>query len=187
MSTDPSPSSTSGQKSNTDIDPVAANLDSVTPIAPPWSARPRLSDVLRAGLVTGITASIINTLLWLITWAVGVDYTVALGRDQGMLMTITPWQIFLVVMISALLYALLMAGLRGRKYCRKIALVIGYLAAVGSLAGPALQAQTWPTFILLSLMHVITALLVVPQVARVVGDADPRALAGYRKSEAAAS
>jgi hypothetical protein len=49
------------------------------------------------------------------------------------------------------------------------------LLALVSLSGPLLQPSDigWSTRILLALMHVITWLLVVPQLARIVRDSEP--------------
>ncbi len=166
-----------------DIDPIAVNADSVTPIAPPLEAVPRLSNVLRAGLIPGVTATILCSLLWLIGWAFGTDFEVR-GATGDSPMFINPLHIAVVALGAAMLFALAASLLRGRRGCKRVVLTIGYLAGLASLY--ALYAQpdwvTWPTKIWLALFHVITTLLVVPQVARVVGDSDPRATAGMRRT-----
>lgn len=173
----------SSAESKPSIDIEGNNLDSVTPIAPPIEAAPRLSNVLRAGLVTGITASLVCWSLYGIATLFGTEFDVAqAGNDE---LTHVAWyQILILPFISALIFAAIAAGLRRRRHCRRTTLIIGYtfglLSLVPVLAQPA--DVTWPTKIWLSLFHLITMAIVVPQVARVVGDSDPFITAGYRRT-----
>ncbi len=165
------------------VDPVGNNLDSVTPVSPPIESAPRLSDVLRAGLVTGVTASLLCWLLYGIGTLFGTDFDVqTLGRDD--LTHVSWYQILIAPTAAALLFALLASALRGRRNCRRTTLMLGYLLGAVSLLAPLLQPAdvTWPTKIWLAIFHIVTIALVVPQVARVVGDADPYVTAGYRRS-----
>lgn len=170
--------------SSTDIDPVAVNADSVTPIPPPIAAVPRLSDVLRAGLVTGVTAAILCSVLWAIGALFGTNFEVAAFGSATNLMMITPIQIVIVAMLSALAFAAIAASLRKRRGCRLMVLLLGYAGGLASLIAVFTQpdAVTWPTKIWLALMHLLVMVIVVPQVARVVGDSDPRATDGYRRT-----
>lgn len=161
------------------VDVVGNNLDSVTPIPPPIEAVPRLSDVLRAGLVTGITSALICWLLFGIARLFGTDMTVTVAGEQQ---SVAWWQVLTSTIISALVFSLLAAAFRKRRGCKRTTAIVGYVLGLASLAIPLIQGDTWPTKIWLAILHVITMLIVVPQVARVVGDSDPYVTAGYRRS-----
>lgn len=162
-------------------DQVAANADSVTPIPPPLSSVPTTKAVLTAGWVTGSTAGIICLLIRLLTGLFGVDYLVARpGSEQ---LQPVPWPVVLLLplavgVVSSLIAAVFL-GVRG---CQRWVFWLGTAALIASLAAPLLQpgAVTWPTRIWLTMMHLVTWAIIVPQVARVVGDSDPRVTAGYR-------
>ena len=64
-----------------------------------------------------------------------------------------------------------------------LVLVLGTLLGIISLAAPLLQPDTvtWPTKLWLVVMHVETWVIIVPQVARVVGDSDPLIVASSRE------
>ncbi len=162
-------------------DPIAANADSVTPIAPPRSAIPTTKAVLTAGWVTGLTAGIVCLLMRLIAGLFGVEFLVA--RPGSEELSPVPWALVLltpvVVGVGGALVAAIFLGVRG---CQRWVFWLGTAAVVVSLASPLLQPPgvTWPTRIWLALMHLVTWFLIVPQVARVVGDSDPRVTAGYR-------
>ena len=78
------------------------------------------------------------------------------------------------------LVAAIFLGVRG---CQRWVFWLGTGVLLVSLTGPLLQPDgvTWPTRIWLALMHLVTWGLVVPQVARVVGDSDPRVTSAYRE------
>jgi len=161
-------------------DTVGNNLDSVTPVAPPIEAAPRFSDVLRAGLTTGVTAGLLCWLLYGIASLFGTDFDVQ-GPDG---LRHIPWIAVLVLpVVSALVFGLLASALRKKNNCGRTTRIVGYALGVLSLAGPVLQPAdvTWPTRIWLIVMHLLTMLLVVPQVARVVGDSDPAVTVGHRR------
>jgi hypothetical protein len=165
------------------VDVEGNNLDSVTPIAPPIESMPRLSSVLRAGVVTGITASLVCWLLYGIASLFGTDFDVRMGFGDGL--THVAWyQILMVPLLSGVVFAGMAAGLRRHPNCRRNALLIGYALGAVSLLAVVLQPAevTWPTKIWLAIFHIVTIVLVVPQVARVIGDADPYVTAGYRRS-----
>lgn len=165
-----------------EVDPVASNSDSVTPIPPPIEAAPRLSDVLRAGLTTGVTASLVCWLFYGIGSLFGTDFDVRQPPSSD-LVHVAWYQVLLTPLVAALVFAAIAAILRGRRNCRRTTLIVGYLLAAVSLLPVVLQPGdvTWPTKIWLALFHIVTTLIVVPQVARVVGDSDPAVTAGYRR------
>lgn len=178
-----SPGALGGRKAeDLGFDPVAANADSVTPVAPPLSSAPRLRDILRAGWVTGVTAALLCLLMRAIGTIFGTDFlAVPLGSDEPQ--RVAWWAIAVVPILAALVFSLVVSLLRGVRHCRMIALYLGFIVGGLSIAVPLMQPAdvTWPTRIWLVLMHVVTIELVVPQVARVLGDSDPRVTAGYRQ------
>lgn len=166
-------------------DPIAANDDSCTPVAPPMSARPGLVALLKAALVTGITAGLISLLFYGIGSLFGTDFDVLPygGEVDDELQHVQWWMAAVVPVFAALVYALASGLLLNRRHNRRIAVIAGYLVGLASLALPLLQTEaTWPTKVWLALMHLVTILLVVPNVARVLGDSDPYVTAGYRRT-----
>jgi hypothetical protein len=151
-------------------------LDSMTPIGPPASANPRLKNLLYAGVVTGVWSG----LLCLLIYAIGVIARVPFeaARGIGSPVEFVPWfQVFLYPLAAALIGALLASLLLGRAHSRRIVFWVGTLVAVLSCFIPLIQEGdvAWSARILLLLMHVVTWVLVVPQIARIVGDAEPGA------------
>jgi Na+/melibiose symporter-like transporter len=165
------------------VDVVGNNLDSVTPVPPPIEAAPRFSDVLRAGLVMGVASSLVCWLLFGIARLFGTDFLVRQGGGDGDLTRIWWWQVLLVPVTAALIFSLLATALRKRPNCRRLTLITGGALFVLTLMPVLFQPSgvTWPTRIWLVILHVVTALIVVPQVARVVGDSDPAVTAGHRR------
>lgn len=162
-------------------DPVAANADSVTPIPPPLSAVPTTKAVLTAGWVTGLTAGIVCVIIRAIAGIFGTEFLVARPGTDGL--TPVPWlMVFLLPIACGLIGSLVAAIFLGVRGCQRWVFWLGTVAMLVSLASPLLQPDTvtWPTKIWLSAMHVVTWFIIVPQVARVVGDSDPRVTAGYR-------
>ena len=85
-----------------------------------------------------------------------------------------PWLApLLLPLMAAVVGALLVSLLRGRAHAGRFTYWIGTLIALASMAGPVLRAQDIPTAILLALMHIITWVLVVPQLARIATDSEP--------------
>jgi hypothetical protein len=168
------------------IDVAGNNLDSVTPVPPPIEAAPRFSDVLRAGLVTGVTAALVCWLLFGIARLFGTEFLVRQGPggQDAELSRIAWYQVVTVPIIAALLFALLATALRRRPRCRRLTLSLGLALFLITLLPVLTQPSTvtWPTRIWLLVLHVVTALIVIPTVARVVGDSDPAVLAGHRRS-----
>lgn len=167
-------------------DPVAANADSVTPIAPPLSSVPTTKAVLTAGWVTGITAGLVCLAIRIVTGVFGVDYLVS-APGGGDVQSV-PWLVVLVIpTLAGVVGSLVAAIFLGVRGCQRWVFWLGTAALLVSLVSPLAQSDpvTWPTRIWLAVMHVITWFLVVPQVARVVGDSDPRVTAGYRDATGA--
>ncbi len=162
-------------------DPVAANLDSVTPVAPPLSSVPTTKAVLIAGWVTGVTAGIVCIILRVIAGIFGTAFMVT--RPGSTELQPVPWlAVLLVPVVVGVVGSLVAAVFLGVKGCQRWVFWLGTAAMVLSLASPLIQpeAVTWPTRIWLVVMHVVTWGIIVPQVARVVGDSDPRVTAAYR-------
>jgi hypothetical protein len=83
----------------------------------------------------------------------------------------------LVPIAFGVLGALAASLLLGRRRARLITFWVGTLLALGSAVGPFTQPGDvlWSTRIWLVVMHVVTWFLVVPQLARIVGDSEPGA------------
>jgi hypothetical protein len=148
-------------------------LTSVTPIGPPSSANPRLRFLMYAALVTGIWSGLLSLVVYGIGRAAGVSFEVA---SMGSSLQPVTWVACLILPIAtAVVVALLSALLRGRRHAGRIVFWVFTVLAVLSLWGPLAQPSdvSWPTRMLLALMHVITWFLVVPQIARIVRDSEP--------------
>lgn len=152
---------------------------SVTPVPAPASALPTVGNLAYAGLVTGVWSGLLSLLVYGIGRLLGVPFEVVRPGVEGL--AVVPWfAVLLVPVLVAVAGGLLAALVRGRARCRSIVLWGGTLLALASLASPLLQPAEvlWSTRIWLVVPHVITWFLVVPQIARIVGDSDPR----YRQS-----
>jgi hypothetical protein len=163
-------------------DPIAANADSVTPIAPPLSSVPTTRAVLRAGWVTGFTAGVLCLIMRGLATLFGTDFVTqppGFSEPRPMRWIVTLGLPIVVGMLAAGMGGLLL-GVRGNK---RLVFWIGTAAMAASLSLPLVQPDSvaWGTRIWLAVMLVITWIVVIPQVARVVGDSDPRVTAGYRE------
>ena len=165
-----------------DVDPVANNLASVTPIPPPLESTPGLADVGRAGLVTAVTSSLVCWIFFGIGTLFGTEFDIHIFGMSGV--AHLPWYLVLVLTFTlVMLYALVASGFRDRRGCRRWCLLVGYsLGAVG-IAAWLFQPEevTWPTRIWLILCVVATTWLSAGPIARVVGDTDPWVTAGHRR------
>ena len=106
----------------------------------------------------------------------GVPFTVVMRQGQAPVHI--AWYLpLLVPLLAALLVALLTALVLGRRHAKAIALCVGSAVALLSLLLPLAQPGTvlWSTRIWLVVMHLIAWFLIVPQLARVAGDAEPTA------------
>ncbi|MDD2858837.1 MAG: DUF6069 family protein [Candidatus Nanopelagicales bacterium] len=151
-------------------------LRSKTPIAPPRAANPTWRTLLYAGTVTGAWAGLVSVAIYGIARLLGVPFQAEVRPDAGL--TQIPWFVPLVTpFIAALIGALAATLVLGRRHARQVVLWAGGLVAVVSIAWPLLQPETvlWSTRAWLIVMHVVAWFLVVPQIARIVGDSEPRA------------
>lgn len=146
--------------------------DSVTPIAPPTAANPGVRTVAYAALVTGVWAGLLSVVVYGVAQLLRVPMTAeTLGGMQSI-----PWfAVLLLPVIAAQIGGLASLPLIGRRAAGRIVFWAGTIVAVLSLVPLVLQ----PTNVLIStriwlgVMHVITWILVVPQIARIVGDSEP--------------
>jgi len=154
---------------------------SVTPIAPPTSANPRLRQLAYAGLVTGLWSGLLCLIIFAICRLVGVPFLLAVGGGPGGFanpsLNLAWFEVLLVPLAVALVGALGSWFLLGRRYAQRMVFWVGTAIAVASLAGPINQPASvpWTARVALILMHVVTWFLVVPQLARIVGDSEPGA------------
>ena len=126
-------------------------MHSVTPIAPPRVASPSLRFLVYAGLVTGIWAGVLCLALYGIGHLLGITFT----RTTSLTQTTIGWTAALVVpIIVGILSALIASLVRGIPHAGRVVFWAGTI---------------------LGMMHAITWALVVPQVARIVGDSEPGA------------
>lgn len=151
-------------------------MASVTPIAPPRSANPTLRFLLYAAALTGGWAALLCLLVYGIGRALGVPFEVqsVVGGSQ----IVVPWLLVLIApLLAAVVGALLSALMLGRRNARRVVYWGGTLLALISLGSPLMQPGDviWSTRIWLVILHVITWFLVVPQLARIVGDSEPGA------------
>ena len=155
--------------------PVSAPwADSVTPVPPPASAVPHTSNLVYAGVVTGAWSGLISLAIYGLGRLLGVPFEVA--RPGSDALQVVPWFLMLLVpLFAALVGALLSAILLGRRHARRIVFWVGTAIAVLSCASPLMQPDDviWSTRIWLLIPHVVTWFLVVPQIARIVGDSEP--------------
>lgn len=149
-------------------------LDSMTPVGPPAVTSPSMKNLLYAATLTGSWSGILCLIVYLIGRLAGVPFEVATG--SGGALTVIPWlTVVLVPLAAAFIAALLGSLVRGWRAAGRIVFWLGTLVAVGSCLVPILQPSgvIWSTRILLIVMHAITWALVVPQIARIVGDSEP--------------
>jgi len=150
-------------------------LDSKTPVGPPTSASPTVRQLLYAGVVTGAWSGLLCVIVYGIGRLFGVSFDVVYGPES--LVTVY-WLVVLLVPFAAAIIGALAASLaRGLPHAGRLVFWLGTLIALFTCWFPLDQPATvdWPTRILLLLMHVITWFLVVPQIARIVGDSEPGA------------
>ena len=150
-------------------------LRSVTPIAPPRALNPKVRFLLYAGLVTGIWSGLLCLIVFGIALLCGVPFELQPSAEADI--TSLSWVFVLVMPVVAALVGALLSGITlGRRFAKRSVFWVGTLIAVVSLSGPLTQPDSvlWSTRVLLILMHVITWFLVVPQLARIVGDSEPR-------------
>jgi hypothetical protein len=149
-------------------------IGSATPIGPPADAVPRLRNLLYAAGVTGIWSGLLSLVVYGLGRLVGVPFEVATPASTSLVMV--PWfAMGLIPVVAAYVGALLAALALGRRHARRVVFWAGTVIALASCAGPLVQPDEviWSTRIWLLIPHVITWFLVVPQIARIVGDSEP--------------
>lgn len=149
-------------------------LASVTPVAPPTEANPNLKFLLYAALVTGGWSGVLCLVIFLIARAFGVPFEVLTPVAETP--EVVPWfAVLLSPVVAAVIAALLSTLILGRKHAQRIVFWGGTVIALASCVSPILQPEStlWSTRIWLIVFHVITWFLVVPQLARIVGDSEP--------------
>ena len=125
-----------------------------------------------AGLVTGGLAGLVCLVLYGIARLLGAP--MAIDTMDGV--AVVPWFLVLIIpVLAGVIGAIAALLLRGRRAAGRIVFWAGTTLAVASLSLLLLPpgATDLSTKIWLSVMHVITWLFVVPQVARIVGDSEP--------------
>jgi hypothetical protein len=149
-------------------------LESKTPIGPPTSANPTVRQLLYAAAVTGGWSGLVSLLIYVIARLFGMTFTVAI-RGSDSLEQVSWLAVLLFPLAAAFLFALLASLARGWPHAGRIVYWVGTLAALASLVAPLDQPAEvgWFTRIVLALMHLVTWFLVVPQIARIVGDSEP--------------
>ena len=149
-------------------------LESKTPVGPPRAASPTVRQLLYAAVVTGAWSGLLSLLVYAIARLTGMDFVVTRGGEA--VPEPVRWiAVLLVPLAAAVLFALLASLVRGWRGAGRITWWGGTLLALASLWVPLDQPASvgWATRIVLALMHVITWFLVVPQIARIVGDSEP--------------
>jgi hypothetical protein len=151
-------------------------LESVTPIGPPASANPGMRSLLYAAVVTGVWSGLACSAIYWIGRAAGVSFEVV-TRSVDPIARVPWWAPLLVPIAFAIVGALAATLALGRAHAQRITLWVGTLIAFGSAVGPLTQPDEvlWSTRMWLLAMHVVTWFLVVPQIARIVGDSEPGA------------
>lgn len=148
--------------------------DSVTPVPPPASSVPHTSNLVYAGVVTGAWSGLLSLTIYGLGRLLGVPFEVMSPGSESL--QVVPWFLMLIVpLLAALVGALLAALMLGRRHARRIVFWAGTGIAVLTCAIPLVQPDDvlWSTRIWLLIPHVITWFLVVPQIARIVGDSEP--------------
>lgn len=149
-------------------------LASKTPVGPPTASNPTLRQLLYAAAVTGGWSGLISLAIYLVGRLLGMTFTVSVqGGSEP-----EPVQWFVVLLlplVAAAVFALLASLVRGWPHARRIVFWAGTLGAVVSLVPVLNQPGSvgWFARIVLASMHVVTWFLVVPQIARIVGDSEP--------------
>jgi hypothetical protein len=143
---------------------------SVTPIPPPTSANPTFRTLAYAGLVTGAWSSLLSLAVYGLARGIGVPMQVVLGGIPE----VVPWILVVVIPLgSAIVGALLSGFLRGVRFAGRIVFWVGTLIAALSCISPLSQPVELSTRIWLTIPHIITWFLVVPQIARIIADTEP--------------
>lgn len=94
---------------------------------------------------------------------------------EGTTIQVFWFAVLLVPIAAAQIGAMASLLLRGIPHAQRIVFWIGTAIAIISIATPFITATLVSTAIVLAIMHAITWALVVPQIARIIGDSEPNA------------
>lgn len=146
--------------------------DSVTPIAPPSSARPGVRTMAYAAAVTGGWSGLVCLALYGFARLIGVPMQVEIA---GSVQTVPWFGVLFLPLIAAEIGAIAALAVRGRRGAGRIVFWAGTVIALASLAPLTIQPDEvlLSTLVWLTVLHVVTWFLVVPQIARIVGDSEP--------------
>ena len=143
---------------------------SVTPVPPPTSAHPTFRNLACAGLVTGAWSALLSLAVYGLARGIGVPMQVVLGGIPE----VVPWVLVVVIPLGSAIAGALLAGfLRGVRFAGRFVFWVGTLIAALSCISPLSQPVEWSTRIWLTIPHIITWFLVVPQIARIIADTEP--------------
>lgn len=144
----------------------------MTPVSPPTSAHPGVRTMAYAAAVTGGWSGLVCLALYGFARLIGVPMQVEIA---GSLQTVPWFSALLLPLIAAEIGAVASLIVRGRKAAGRIVFWLGTFIAVLSVVPLLAQPSDvlWSTRIWLMVLHVITWLLVVPQIARIIGDSEP--------------
>ena len=155
---------------------TAGWLESKTPVGPPTSAYPTVRQLVYAGVVTGVWSGLVCLIVYITGKLFGVPFNLINQTGEGP-SKVTWLFVLLVPLVAAVVGALLASLARGWPQAGRLVFWIGTLLALASCLIPLLQPAYvgWATRVLIIVMHVVTWFLVVPQIARIVGDSEPGA------------
>ena len=147
-------------------------MDSMTPVPPPTSANPGVRTMAYAALVTGAWSGIVCLMVYGLARLLGVPME---AQTPAGVQTVPWFAVLLLPIATAEVGALAALFTRGWKGAGRIVFWSGTILAAASLIPLAFQPEQVPlsTRIWLGVMHVITWVLVVPQIARIIGDSEP--------------
>lgn len=155
--------------------PVSAPwADSVTPVPPPPESVPHVRNLVYAGVVTGAWSGLLSLLVYLLGRLLGVPFE--MFRPGSSSLEVVPWlAVLLVPLMAALVGALLSSLALGHRHAQRLVFWAGTAIAVLSCLSPLVQPAEvlWSSRIWMLVPHLITWALVVPQIARIVGDSEP--------------
>lgn len=125
-----------------------------------------------AALVTGAWSALLSLLLYGFARLIGVPMQV---ETVGGLQTVPWFAVLLLPIVAAEIGAIASLVVRGRRGAQRIVFWVGTLVAFASVVPLFMQPAEvlWSTRIWLMVLHVITWFLVVPQIARIIGDSEP--------------
>jgi hypothetical protein len=147
---------------------------SKTPVGPPTSENPTVRFLVYAAIVTGTWSGLLSLVVYGVARLLGVDFVATRGGDA--VPEPVRWgAILLVPLAGAIVFALLASLVRGWPHAGPITWWAGTALAVVSLWIPLDQPAEvpWSSRFILASMHAITWFLVVPQIARIIGDSEP--------------